>query len=36
MFVNYLNDLDMFFIYLTNFYNVKLYERESLIILDEV
>lgn len=36
LFVNYLNDLDMLFMYLSNFYNVKLYIRESLIILDEV
>lgn len=26
----------MFFLYLSNFYGVKLYERESLIIFDEV
>lgn len=36
LFINYLNDLDMLFMYLSNFYNVKLYKRESLIILDEV
>lgn len=36
LFVHYLNDLNMFFLYLTNFYGVKLYERESLIIFDEV
>lgn len=36
LFKNYLNDLDTFFMYLSNFYNVKLYERETLIILDEV
>lgn len=36
LFVNYLNDLDTFFMYLSNYYNVKLYERESLIIFDEV
>lgn len=36
LFENYLNDLDTFFMYLSNFYNVKLYKRESLIILDEV
>ena len=35
-FVHYLNDLNMFFLYLSNFYGVKLYERESLIIFDEV
>ena len=32
----YLNDLDNLFLYLSNYFNVKLYERESLIILDEV
>ena len=36
LFENYLNDLDTFFMYLSSFYNVKLYERETLIILDEV
>ena len=36
LFIHYLNDLDMFFLYLSNFYGVKLYERESLIIFDEV
>lgn len=36
LFVHYLNDLDTFFLYLSNLYNVKLYERETLIILDEV
>lgn len=36
LFVHYLNDLDTFFLYLSNYYNVKLYERESLIIFDEV
>lgn len=36
LFVNYLNDLDTLFIYLSAYYNVKLYERESLIIFDEV
>lgn len=36
LFTNYLNDLDMLFMYLSNFYNVKLYERETLFILDEV
>ncbi len=36
LFENYLNDLDLFFMYLSNYYNVKLYERESLIIFDEV
>ena len=36
LFVHYLNDLNMFFLYLSNFYGVKLYERESLIIFDKV
>ena len=36
LFVHYLNDLNMFFLYLSNFYGVKLYERESVIIFDEV
>lgn len=36
LFDNYLNDLDALFMYLSGFYNTKLYERETLIILDEV
>lgn len=36
LFNNFLDDLDTFFLYLSNFYNVKLYQRETLIILDEV
>ena len=36
LFTQYLNDLDTLFLYLSNYYNVKLYERESLIIFDEV
>lgn len=36
LFENYLNDLDLFFMYLSNYYNVKLYERGTLIIFDEV
>ena len=36
LFTNYLEDLDMLFMYLSNFYNVKLYERETLFIIDEV
>lgn len=36
LFNNYLNDLDTLFLYLSGFYNVKLYERETLIIFDEV
>ena len=36
LFVHYLNDLDSFFMYLSSYYNVKLHERDSLIIFDEV
>ncbi|MDE6724752.1 MAG: DUF4143 domain-containing protein, partial [Ruminiclostridium sp.] len=36
LFVNYLNNLDTLFMYLSGYYNVKLYEHESLIIFDEV
>ena len=36
LFENYLNDLDLFFMYFSNYYNVKLYERDTLIIYDEV
>lgn len=36
LFLHYLNDLDTFFAYLSAYYNVRLYERETLIILDEV
>ena len=36
LFDHYLNDLDTLFMYLSGFYNTKLYERETLIILDEV
>ena len=32
----YLDDLDSLFLYLSNYYNVTLYERDSLIIFDEV
>lgn len=35
-FNNYLNDLDTLFAFLSNYFNVKLFERESLVILDEV
>ena len=35
-FENNLYDLDIFFMYISNFYNVKLYERETLFIFDEV
>lgn len=36
LFVYYLNDLDTFFMYLSGYYNVRLYEHKSLIIFDEV
>jgi hypothetical protein len=36
LFEHYLNDLETFFLYLSNLYTVKLYQRETLIILDEV
>ena len=36
LFDHYLNDLDTLFMYLSTFYNVVLYERQSLIIFDEV
>ena len=36
LFMHYLIDLDTFFLYLSSYYNIKLYERESLIIFDEV
>ncbi len=36
MFLNDLNDLDTFFLKLSTLYNTKLYERDSVIILDEV
>ena len=36
LFENDLNDLDSFFMYLSAIYNVTLYPRESLIILDEI
>ena len=35
-FVKHINDLDTFFMLLSTYYGVKLYERESLIIFDEV
>ena len=34
LFLHYLNDLDRFFMYLSNYYNVKLHRRNSLIIFD--
>ena len=36
LFDKYLDNLDDLFLYLSNYYNVDLYERESLIIFDEV
>ncbi len=36
LFDHYLDDLDTLFLYLSAYYNVKLYPRESLIIFDEV
>ena len=36
LFENYLNDIDTLFMYLSNYYNIKLYNRETLIIFDEV
>ena len=36
LFDNYLDDLDTLFLYLSNYYNITLYNRESLIILDEI
>lgn len=36
LFNNHLNDLDTFYRYLAALFGVKLYERESVIVLDEV
>lgn len=36
LFDNYLDNLDTLFIYLKGYYNVELYEKNSLIIFDEV
>ena len=36
LFDDLLDDLDTFFVYLSAYFNVKLYRRESLIIFDEV
>lgn len=36
LFDKYLNDLDTFFLYLCGYYNVKLYQHESLLVFDEV
>lgn len=36
LFENYLDDLDTLFMYLSGYFNTKLYEHDSLIIFDEV
>ena len=36
LFDNYLDNLDYLFTYLSQYYGVKLYERESLVIFDEI
>ena len=36
LFDNYLDNLDYLFTYLSEYYGVKLYERESLVIFDEI
>lgn len=36
LFMNHLENLDTFFMYLSAYYNKKLHERESVIIFDEV
>ena len=36
LFENYLDNLDYLFTYLSSYYSVKLYERDSLLIFDEV
>jgi len=36
LFEHYLNDLDTFFMYLSGYFNVKLVERKSIIIFDEI
>ena len=36
LFVNYLDDLDNLFMYLSAYYNTKLFQRDSLITFDEV
>lgn len=36
LFLSYLEDLDTLFLYLSNYYNVTLHERDTLIIFDEV
>ena len=36
LFDNYLDDLDVLFLYISSYYNVDLYERDTLFIFDEV
>lgn len=36
LFTNYLDNLDYLYLYLQEYYGVKLYERDSLIIFDEI
>lgn len=36
LFINYLDDFDTLYMYLSGYYNKKLYKNESLIIFDEV
>lgn len=36
LFAHYLNDLNTLFMYLSGYYNIKLYQHQSLIIFDEV
>ena len=36
LFKDHLDDLNTLFVYLSGYYNVRLYERESLVIFDEV
>lgn len=36
LFTNFMEELDSFFLYISNYYNVKLYPRETLFIFDEV
>ena len=36
LFENYLDNLDYLFTYISNYYGVKLYERDTLIIFDEI
>ena len=36
LFENYMDDIDNFFLYLSNYFKVNLCERDSLIVFDEV